>query len=106
MEENIIKISMGEYYCTALRREPVEINISDYPVLLDMTIEDAANFAAILCGKNINEILPTFKTHWNNLSLTDFDLKRSIKRVELAAILNEYDVFNRFNVDIFGFYIK
>jgi hypothetical protein len=24
-----------------LRREPVEINIGDYPVLLDMTIEDA-----------------------------------------------------------------
>jgi hypothetical protein len=41
MEENIIKISMGEYYCTVLRREPVEINIGDYPVLLDMTIEDA-----------------------------------------------------------------
>ena len=33
-------------------------------------------------------------------------LKRSIKRVELAAILNEYEVFNQFNVDVFGFYIK
>ena len=72
----------------------------------DMTIEDAANFAAILSGKKIDEILPSFKTHWNTLSLTDFDLKRSIKRVELAAILNEYDVFNHFNVDVFGFYIK
>jgi hypothetical protein len=72
----------------------------------DMTIEDAANFAAILSGKKIDEILPSFKTHWNTLSLTDFDLKRSIKRVELAAILNEYDLFNQFNVDVFGFYIK
>ncbi len=72
----------------------------------DMTIEDAANFAAILSGKKLDEILPTFKTHWNTLSLTDFDLKRSIKRVELAAILNEYDLFNQFNVDVFGFYIK
>ena len=31
----------------------------------DMTIEDAANFAAILNGKKIDEILPSFKTHWN-----------------------------------------
>jgi len=72
----------------------------------DMTIEDAVNFAAILYGKNRNEILPGFKTKWNALNLVDFDLKRSIKRVELAAILNEYDVFNQFNVDVFGFYIK
>ena len=81
----------------------------DYPANLmehDMTIEEAANFAAILSGKKINEILPSFKKHWDNLSLTDFDLKRSIKRVELAAILNEYEVFNQFNVDVFGFYIK
>ena len=72
----------------------------------DMTIEDAVNFASILNGKNRNEILPGFKTKWNALNLVDFDLKRSIKRVELAAILNEYDVFNQFNVDVFGFYIK
>ena len=81
----------------------------DYPANLmehDMTIEEAANFAAILSGKKIDEILPSFKKHWDNLSLTDFDLKRSIKRVELAAILNEYEVFNQFNVDVFGFYIK
>ena len=72
----------------------------------DMTIEDAVNFAAILNGKNRNEILPSFKTYWNTLNLVDFDLKRNIKRIELAAILNEYDVFNQFNVDVFGFYIK
>jgi hypothetical protein len=72
----------------------------------DMTIEDAVNFAAILIGKNRNEILPSFKTHWNTLNLVDFDLNRNIKRIELAAILNEYDVFNQFNVDVFGFYIK
>ena len=57
-------------------------------------------------GKKIDEILPSFKTHWNTLSMTDFEIKRSIKRVELAAILNEYDVFNQFKVDVFGFYIK
>lgn len=81
----------------------------DHPTTLtehNMTIEDAANFAAILCGKNLNEILPSFKSHWTSLNLTDFDLKRSIKRVELAAILNEYDLFNQFNVDVFGFFVK
>jgi len=72
----------------------------------DMTIEDAANFAAELCGKNLNDLIPSFKMHWDTLKLTDFDLKRNIKRIELAAILNEYDVFNQFNVDIFGFSIK
>ena len=81
----------------------------DYPVKLiehEMTIEDAVNFAAHLSGKKMNDLLPNFKSQWNILNLTDFDLKRSIKRIELAAILNEYDVFNQFNVDIFGFYIK
>jgi hypothetical protein len=81
----------------------------DYPVKIiehEMTIEDAINFATILSGKKMNDLLPSFKAQWNILNLTDFDLKRSIKRVELAAILNEYDVFNQFNVDIFGFYIK
>ena len=54
----------------------------------------------------MNDLLPSFKTHWNTLNLVDFDLKRSIKRIELAAVLNEYDVFNHFDVDVFGFYIK
>ena len=72
----------------------------------DMTIEDAANCAAQLSGKNTNEILPSFKTKWDALKLSQFELNRSIKRIELAAILNEYDVFNQFNVDIFGFFVK
>ena len=81
----------------------------DYPKNIiehDMTLEDATNFAAILSGKNMNDLVPSFKAQWTALNLTDFDLKRSIKRIELAAILNEYDLFNQFNVDVFGFYIK
>jgi hypothetical protein len=81
----------------------------DYPKNIiehDMTLEDAANFAAILSGKNMNDLVPGFKAQWTALNLTDFDLKRSVKRIELAAILNEYDLFNQFNVDIFGFYLK
>jgi len=95
-------ISFADFVSTWKMKFEYPFNIIEH----DMTIEDAVNFAAILNGKNRNEILPGFKTQWNTLNLVDFDLKRSIKRVELAAILNEYDVFNQFNVDVFGFYIK
>jgi hypothetical protein len=95
-------VSFSDFVNTWKMKFDYQANLIEH----EMTIEDAANFAAILSGKKIDEILPSFKTHWNTLSLTDFDLKRSIKRVELAAILNEYDVFNQFNVDVFGFYIK
>jgi hypothetical protein len=95
-------VSFSDFVNTWKMKFDYQANLIEH----EMTIEDAANFAAILKGKKIDEILPIFKTHWNTLSLTDFDLKRSIKRVELAAILNEYEVFNQFNVDVFGFYIK
>jgi hypothetical protein len=95
-------ISFADFVSTWKMKFEYPYNIIEH----DMTIEDAVNFAAILNGKNRNEILPGFKTQWNTLNLVDFDLKRSIKRVELAAILNEYDVFNQFNVDVFGFFIK
>ena len=95
-------ISFVDFVSTWKMKFEYPFNIIEH----DMTIEDAVNFASILNGKNRNEILPGFKTQWNALNLVDFDLKRSIKRVELAAILNEYDVFNQFNVDVYGFYIK
>ncbi len=95
-------ISFVDFVSTWKMKFEYPFNIIEH----DMTIEDAVNFASILNGKNRNEILPGFRTQWNTLNLVDFDLKRSIKRVELAAILNEYDVFNQFNVDVFGFYIK
>ena len=95
-------ISFADFVNTWKMKFEYPYNIIEH----DMTIEDAVNFASILNGKNRNEILPGFRTQWNTLNLVDFDLKRSIKRVELAAILNEYDVFNQFNVDVFGFYIK
>lgn len=95
-------VSFSDFISTWKMKFDYQSNLNEH----DMTIEDVANFAAILSGKKLDEILPIFKTQWNTLSLTDFDLKRSIKRVELAAILNEYDLFNQFNVDVFGFYIK
>lgn len=95
-------VSFSDFVSTWKMKFDYQSNLIEH----DMTIEDAAYFAAILSGKKLDEILPIFKTQWNTLSLTDFDLKRSIKRVELAAILNEYDLFNQFNVDVFGFYIK
>jgi hypothetical protein len=72
----------------------------------DMTIEEAASFAATLKGKNSTEFQKEFNSKWNSLSLSNFDLKRPITRLELAAILNDYDVFNKFDVDIFGFFLK
>ncbi len=95
-------VSFADFASTWKMKFEYPFNIIEH----DMTLEDAVNFAAILSGKNRNEILPGFKTKWNTLNLVDFDLKRNIKRIELAAILNEYDLFNQFNVDIFGFYIK
>jgi hypothetical protein len=70
----------------------------------DMTISDAMYFAAVLSGKN--QIKNDFEQKWNALALSDFNLQRPITRIELAAVLNEYDVFNKFDVDIFGTFLK
>jgi hypothetical protein len=70
----------------------------------DMTISDAMYFAAVLSGKS--QIKNDFEQKWNALALSDFNLQRPITRIELAAVLNEYDVFNRFDVDIFGTFLK
>jgi len=70
----------------------------------DMTISDAMYFAAVLSGNN--QIKNDFEQKWNALELSDFNLQRPITRIELAAVLNEYDVFNKFDVDIFGTFLK
>ena len=70
----------------------------------DMTISDAMYFAAVLSGKS--QIKNDFEQKWNALSHNDFNLQRPITRIELAAVLNEYDVFNKFDVDIFGTFLK
>jgi hypothetical protein len=70
----------------------------------DMSISDAMYFAALLSGKN--QIKNDFEQKWNALALSDFNLQRPITRIELAAVLNEYDVFNKFDVDIFGTFLK
>jgi len=70
----------------------------------DMTISDAMYFAAVLSGKS--QIKNDFEQKWKELLLNDFNLQRPITRIELAAVLNEYDVFNKFDVDIFGTFLK
>jgi hypothetical protein len=40
----------------------------------DMTIEDAADFAAQLSSKSLNEILPSFTIKWDALNLSQFEL--------------------------------
>ncbi len=72
----------------------------------DMTIDDAVYFASVLSGKDKSQVQISFAKQWEILGLNNFSLQRPITKIELAAILNEYDVFNSFDVDIFGFILK
>ena len=91
-------VSLTEFLKTwSLKYNYIQDELND-----KMTIKDALNFASQLSGKTINQLIAGFKEKWGFIGLTDFNLSRSITRIELAAILNEYDVFNKFNVDIFG----
>ncbi len=48
----------------------------------------------------------SFEQKWKSIGLENFTLQRPILRYELAAILDEYNVFNIFDVDIYGNYTK
>jgi len=68
-------------------------------------VGDALMFAAILSNASPVTIKSSFELQWKKIGLTNFDIDRPIFRYELAAILNEYDVFNIFSVDIYGNYL-
>ena len=67
-----------------------------------LTIQDALYLAAELSGISIDQIEAGFEIKWSQLGLGLYNKNRYITRIELAAILNEYDVFNKFDVDIYG----
>jgi len=71
-----------------------------------MTIMECAYFASVISNIHLNEIKDDFSSKWLKLNLSNLNFERPITRLELAAILNEYEVFNKFNVDIFGFILK
>jgi hypothetical protein len=72
----------------------------------DLTISDALFVAAKLSNTSVEKIKSSFELKWKSIGLENYDLQRPILRYELAAILDQYNVFNNFDVDIYGNYTK
>lgn len=72
----------------------------------ELSILDVVFVAAHLSNKPIKKIMNEFENKWKWLGLKNFDLQRPILRYELAAILDDYNVFNIFSVDIYGQFKK
>lgn len=72
----------------------------------DLTISDALFVAAKLSNTSVEKIKSSFELKWKSIGLENYDLQRPILRYELAAILDQYNVFNIFDVDIYGNYTK
>ncbi|HBT93900.1 MAG TPA: FAD-dependent oxidoreductase [Chitinophagaceae bacterium] len=72
----------------------------------DLTISDALFVAAKLSITSVEKIKNSFELKWKSIGLQNFNMQRSILRYELAAILDQYNVFNIFDVDIYGNYTK
>ncbi len=79
----------------------VEINLAK-----DLSIQDALYFAAKLTKSNPEILKSIFELKWKECGLSNYDLQRPILRYELAAILDQYNVFNIFDVDMYGFLKK
>jgi len=72
----------------------------------DLTISDALFVAAKLSNTSVEKIKSSFELKWKSIGLENYDLQRPILRYELAAILDQYNVFNIFGVDIYGNFTK
>ena len=72
----------------------------------DLTISDALFVAAKLSNTSLEKIKSSFELKWKSIGLQNFNIQRPILRYELAAILDQYNVFNIFDVDIYGNYTK
>lgn len=68
-----------------------------------MTVGDALKFAAILIKTTPENAEKDFFKNWQSKGLLKYNLTRHILRYELAEILDCYHVFERFDVDIYGF---
>lgn len=68
----------------------------------NMTIREALYFASQLTKNNFNQQKENIKNKWQAWGFANFDLERPIHRIELAALLNEANVFNKFSVDLKG----
>ena len=72
----------------------------------DLTVSDALFVAAKLSNTSVEKIKSSFELKWKSIGLQNFNMQRPILRYELAAILDQYNVFNIFDVDIYGNYTK
>ena len=70
----------------------------------DLTISDALFVAAKLSNTSVEKIKSSFELKWKSIGLENYDLQRSILRYELAAILDQYNVFNIFTMIFFTEY--
>ena len=70
-----------------------------------MTIDDALYFAAQLTKQNQIQLINSVKIKWVQWGFSNFDLERPIRRIELAALLNESNVFKLFSVNLKGDFI-
>ena len=68
-----------------------------------MNVEDALKFAAIVRKTTPEMLKDNFNQNWKAKGLLNFNLNRPILRYELAVILDCYDVFEIFDVNIYGF---
>ncbi|MHA8088122.1 FAD-dependent oxidoreductase [Aquirufa sp. Wall-65K1] len=68
-----------------------------------MKVEDALKLASLLKNVSHQKMMDDFQSNWKRKGLANFDLNRPILRYELAEILDCYDVFQRFEVDMYGF---
>ena len=72
----------------------------------DLNVCDALFIAAKLSNTSEEKIKSSFELKWKSIGLENYDLQRPILRYELAAILDQYNVFNIFDVDIYGNFTK
>jgi hypothetical protein len=70
----------------------------------ELIINDILFVAAKLSKTSLEKTNVSFKQNWEMIGLENYDLQRPILRYELAAILDQYNVFNIFDVDIYGKY--
>lgn len=71
-----------------------------------MSVGDAIYFASQLTNKTKIQQITSTKAKWKQWGFSNFDLERPIHRIELAALLNESNVFKLFSVDLKGNFIK
>jgi hypothetical protein len=73
---------------------------------LNVSVSDALFIAAKLSNTSLEKIQRSFEQKWKSIGLENYDLQRPILRYELAAILDQYNLFNIFDVDIYGNFTK